>query len=73
MVASSKGLRLTRMHTDLLVKFGGKKSLLDIAYLKNELVDAISRRYEERLRLQPQSMLLSKWPLKIARLICSMP
>lgn len=31
---------------DLLVEFEGKKSLLDIAHLKNELEDAISRRVD---------------------------
>ena len=31
---------------DLLVEFDGKKSLLDIAHLKNELEDAISRRVD---------------------------
>lgn len=31
---------------DLLVEFKGKKSLLDIAHLKNELEDAISRRVD---------------------------
>ena len=31
---------------DLLVEFEGKKSLLDLAHLKNELEDAISRRFD---------------------------
>ncbi len=31
---------------DLLVEFEGKKSLLDLAHLKNELEDAISRRVD---------------------------
>jgi uncharacterized protein len=31
---------------DLLVEFEGKKSLLDIAHLKNELEDAVSRRVD---------------------------
>jgi predicted nucleotidyltransferase len=31
---------------DLLVEFVGKKSLLDIAHLKNELEDAINRRVD---------------------------
>jgi len=31
---------------DLLVEFEGKKSLLDLAHLKNELEDAVSRRVD---------------------------
>jgi predicted nucleotidyltransferase len=31
---------------DLLVEFEGKKSLLDLAHLKNELEDAINRRVD---------------------------
>lgn len=31
---------------DLLIEFEGRKSLLDLAHLKNELEDAISRRVD---------------------------
>ncbi len=31
---------------DILVEFDGKKSLLDLAHLKNELEDAINRRVD---------------------------
>ena len=31
---------------DLLVEFGGRRCLLDMAHLKNELEDAVDRRFD---------------------------
>ena len=41
-----RGEMTERSDVDLLVEFEGKKSLLDIAHLKNELEDALNRRVD---------------------------
>jgi len=41
-----RGQMTDESDVDLLVEFEGKKSLLDIAHLKNELEDALDRRVD---------------------------
>ncbi len=41
-----RGEMTEKSDVDLLVEFEGKKSLLDIAHLKNELEDALGRRVD---------------------------